>query len=50
MTKKINNVLVTHALENVWASPSQDIQFILQPKRVTRKEGFYKKLLSENQI
>ena len=41
MTKKINNVLVTHALENVWASPSQDIQFILQPKRVTRKEGIY---------
>lgn len=41
MTKKINNVLVTHALNNVWASPSQDIQFILQPKRITIKEGNY---------
>ena len=41
MPKKINNVLVTHALKNVWASPSQDLQYILQPKRITRKEGNY---------
>jgi hypothetical protein len=41
MPKKINNVLVTHALKNVWTSPSQDLQYILQPKRITRKEGNY---------
>lgn len=35
------NVLVQHAIDNVWCTPSQDRQYIIKPARVTHMGGTY---------
>ena len=33
--------LVRHALKNAWCSPGQDLQVILKPQRITRRNGVH---------
>ncbi len=36
--------LVDHALKNVWCTPEQDMQAIVQPKRISPVEGVFNKI------
>lgn len=35
----MSNVLVTHAIQNVWCSPNQDSQYIIRPARISPTRG-----------
>ena len=39
MVKMLNNVLIKHAIDNVWCSSKQDKQTIVVPFRLSKKEG-----------
>lgn len=37
----MRDYLISHALQNAWCSPSQDLQVILKPKRISKPEGVH---------
>ena len=37
----MRDYLINHALQNAWCSPSQDLQVILRPKRISKPEGVH---------
>lgn len=39
MVKMLNNILIKHAVDNVWCSSKQDKQTIVNPFRLSKKEG-----------
>lgn len=44
MADSVFDYLKDHALKNVWCTPDQDIQYIIEPKRITKNGGLIGKV------